>query len=104
MSKTANQSLEVNAATVKSAALKLRAIDNRFRQRILQYIMQHPETTVTDIYKKLKYEQSVTSQHLAILRKYNYVLTQRDGRNIYYTANNREIERVNAIIKNFLGK
>lgn len=98
-----NQSLDVNSSIIKGAALKLRAIDNRFRQRILQYVMQHPKTSVTDIYKKLRYEQSVTSQHLAILRKHNYVIAQRDGRNIYYAANTKEIERVNGVIKNFIG-
>ena len=41
--------------------------------------------TVTDIYVKLRLEQSVASQHLAILRKAGVVQTERDGKFIFYS-------------------
>ena len=49
---------------------------------------------VTDIYVKLRLEQSVASQHLAILRRANIVRTERMGKEIYYSLNNNRIEQV----------
>jgi DNA-binding transcriptional ArsR family regulator len=43
--------------------------------------------TVTEIYVKLRVEQSVASQHLAIMRKAGYLNTSRDGKNIFYSIN-----------------
>jgi len=42
---------------------------------------------VTDIYVKLRIEQSVASQHLAILRNEGFVSTEREGKTIWYSIN-----------------
>jgi len=54
--------------------------------------------TVTDIYIYLRMEQSVVSQHLAILRRANLIEHQRQGKNIYYSINEEELGRVGDII------
>ncbi len=53
---------------------------------------------VTDIYATLRLEQSVASQHLAILRKAGFVTTEREGKKIHYRVNHDEIKRVLALI------
>jgi DNA-binding transcriptional ArsR family regulator len=50
--------------------------------------------TVTEIYVKLRLEQSVASQHLAILRKAGYVNTTRDGKFIYYSVSLERLAEV----------
>ncbi|MBP6372262.1 MAG: helix-turn-helix transcriptional regulator, partial [Ferruginibacter sp.] len=55
--------------------------------------------TVTEIYIKMRLEQSVASQHLAILRKAGFVNTERDGKFIYYTVNYKRVEQVGDIVE-----
>ncbi|RYD71282.1 MAG: transcriptional regulator, partial [Sphingobacteriales bacterium] len=54
--------------------------------------------TVTEIYVRLRLEQSVASQHLAILRRAGIVTTQRDGKFIYYTVNYKRIDEINSVV------
>ncbi|HEV7620980.1 MAG TPA: metalloregulator ArsR/SmtB family transcription factor, partial [Flavisolibacter sp.] len=76
--------LKIDVIQLKKAALILRAVNHKLRQQILRLIHQNGKMTVTEIYVKLRLEQSVASQHLAILRKAGYVHTLRDGKFIYY--------------------
>lgn len=80
-----NDSLKVNVLSIKKAALVLRAVNHKLRQQILKLIDERGRITVTDLYVKLRLEQSVASQHLAILRKAGYVKTEREGKYIYYS-------------------
>ncbi len=59
--------------------------------------------TVTEIYVKLRLEQSVASQHLAILRRAGIVVTQRDGKFIYYAVNYDRIAEVNQFVEDLAG-
>jgi DNA-binding transcriptional ArsR family regulator len=59
--------------------------------------------TVTEIYVKLRLEQSVASQHLAILRKAGFVKTERDGKFIYYSVNTERLEELNRFVKDLVG-
>jgi DNA-binding transcriptional ArsR family regulator len=59
--------------------------------------------TVTEIYIKLKLEQSVASQHLAILRKAGIVSTERDGKCIFYSVNYNRLKQVHEIAKELIG-
>jgi len=49
---------------------------------------------VTNIYVKLRIEQSVASQHLAILRNQGLVKTQRDGKTIWYSVDDAAIKHL----------
>ena len=79
---------------IKKAALVLRAINHKLRQLILKTIDEHKRITVTELYVKLRLEQSVASQHLAILRKADIVNTVREGKFIFYTINEKRIEEI----------
>ncbi|HRI24130.1 MAG TPA: metalloregulator ArsR/SmtB family transcription factor, partial [Ferruginibacter sp.] len=59
--------------------------------------------TVTEIYVRLRLEQSVASQHLAILRKAGIVTTERDGKFIYYMVNYKRIDEISQFVKNLVG-
>ena len=94
--------LRVDLLSVKKASLVLRAINHKLRQQILKLIDEQGRITVTEIYVKLRLEQSVASQHLAILRKAGFVKTERDGKFIYYTVNTRRIAEMNKFVDSLL--
>jgi DNA-binding transcriptional ArsR family regulator len=95
-------SLKVDLLSVKKASLILRAINHKLRQQILKLIDEQGKITVTEIYVKLRLEQSVASQHLAILRKAGFVKTERDGKFIYYTVNSARLEDLNKFTDSLL--
>ncbi|QES89957.1 ArsR/SmtB family transcription factor [Rhizosphaericola mali] len=87
---------------LKKAALTLRALNHKLRLQIIKLIDEKQKLTVTEIYIKLRIEQSVASQHLAILRRANIVDTQREGKFIYYTLNYARIDEINGFVGDLL--
>jgi DNA-binding transcriptional ArsR family regulator len=96
------ESLQVNLLNIKKAALVLRALNHKLRQQILKQIDEQGKITVTELYVKLRLEQSVASQHLAILRKAGFVNTEREGKFIYYSVNTSRLEEVNQLVSDLL--
>lgn len=94
--------LTINLLNIKKAALVLRAINHKLRQQMLKQIDEQGKITVTELYVKLRLEQSVASQHLAILRKAGFVKTERDGKFIYYSVNTDRLKEVNELVGNLL--
>lgn len=94
--------LKVDLLEVKKAALVLRALNHKLRQQILKMIDENGKMTVTELYVKLRLEQSVASQHLAILRKAGFVKTDRDGKFIYYSVNINRMQELNQFVKQLL--
>lgn len=94
--------LKVDLLNVKKASLILRAINHKLRQQILKLISEQGKITVTELYVKLRLEQSVASQHLAILRKAGFVKTERDGKFIYYSVNPARIDDLNKFVESLL--
>ncbi len=94
--------LKINYHNLKKAALVLRALNHKLRQQILNLIESEKKITVTEIYVRLRLEQSVASQHLAILRRAGIVTTQRDGKFIYYTVNYKRIEEITGVVEDLI--
>src|SRR5215204_555806 len=94
--------LKIDVIQLKKAALILRAVNHKLRQQIMKLIHQNTKMTVTEIYVKLRLEQSVASQHLAILRKAGFVKTERDGKFIFYSVNYDRLEQVHGIVQELL--
>lgn len=86
--------IKVDFLHSKKAALILRSINHKLRQQIIKLLDDHQKMTVTEIYVKLRLEQSVASQHLAILRRAGIVSTTRDGKFIYYSVNYARLSEV----------
>lgn len=97
--KSNDEQIQLDYVAVKSAAMTLRAINHKLRQQIVKLIDENEKMTVTDIYVKLRLEQSVASQHLAILRRANIVVTERDGKFIHYTINPARIAAIAEFVK-----
>lgn len=95
--------LNIDYHNIKKAALVLRSMNHKLRQQIIKTIYDSQKLTVTQLYVKLRLEQSVASQHLAILRKAGIVGTERDGKFIYYSINSSRIEAINDFVKKLLG-
>ncbi len=95
--------LQIDYYNIKKASLVLRALNHKLRQQIIRIIAEQKKLTVTEIYVKLRLEQSVASQHLAILRKSGIVTTQREGKFIYYTINTTRIQAIDGFVKDIVG-
>ena len=78
--KKGNKTIELDYADLRKAVLVLRAVNHKLRQRIIDLLDNEDPMTVTDIYIKLRLEQSVESQHLAILKREGEVNTERQGK------------------------
>ena len=98
VSKSTDNILKVNYHNLKKSALVLRALNHKLRQQILSLIENEKKITVTEIYVRMRLEQSVASQHLAILRRAGIVNTQRDGKFIYYTVNYKRIDEITNVV------
>ncbi|CAN5550182.1 N/A [soil metagenome] len=95
--------INIDYYNVKKAALILRALNHKLRQQLIKLIEEEKKITVTEIYVRLKLEQSVASQHLAILRKAGIVTTQRDGKFIFYIINHKRIDEINNFVNELIG-
>lgn len=89
--------INVDLSSTRKAALVLRAVNHKLRQQMLALLNESSRLTVTEIYIALRLEQSVASQHLAILRRAGFVKTERDGKFIYYTINTNRLEEVSRL-------
>jgi DNA-binding transcriptional ArsR family regulator len=97
-----NAELRIDTLKIKKASIVLKAINHKLRQVILQLIGDRGKITVTEIFLHLHLEQSVASQHLAILRKTGFVKTKREGKFIYYSVNRQRVLELNKFVDELL--
>ncbi|GIV31024.1 MAG: transcriptional regulator [Saprospiraceae bacterium] len=97
--KKGKEEIQLDYNELRKAVLVLRAINHKLRQRMITLLEEHGSLTVTDIYVKLRLEQSVASQHLAILRRAGVVNTQRQGKFIYYSLNKDRLAQISNLIE-----
>jgi DNA-binding transcriptional ArsR family regulator len=88
---TSGNPVKVDFINLKKAAMILRALNHKLRQQIIRILDESKKLTVTELYVQLRLEQSVASQHLAILRRAGIVKTEREGKYIYYTINHQRV-------------
>ena len=96
------EKLTIDSDLLKSGAYVLRAIRHKLRMQMIQLIQKKGAVKVMDIYKTLKLEQSVASQHLAILRKEGFVKTERRGKEIYYSVSQSRFHAVDKFVRQLL--
>jgi len=80
----------------------MKALAHPLRLQILEFIDTQGTINVNKIYNTLKIEQSITSQHLRILRLAGVVNAQRDGKFIKYHINYDVINKASAAVNNYL--
>lgn len=92
-----NQQVTIEHHNIKKSILVLKALHHKLRLQIIKLLDEHQQLTVTDIFVKLRIEQSVASQQLAILRRARVVVTDRQGKFIFYKLNLERIAELNRI-------
>lgn len=101
--KKGDSEIQLDYADLRKAVLVLRAVNHKLRQRIIDLLEDSDTMTVTDIYIKLRLEQSVASQHLAILRRAGVVLTERQGKFIYYSLDKNRLNQISVLVEDLAG-
>ncbi|MEE9372754.1 MAG: metalloregulator ArsR/SmtB family transcription factor [Saprospiraceae bacterium] len=82
----------------------MRALAHPLRLRILEYIDVEGETNVNRIYRSLNIEQSITSQHLRVLRLADVVHCERNGKMVVYKIKYDVVSKAERALNNFLAK
>ena len=96
--------LLINVSKIKKGVQTLRIINHLLRQQILQFIHENKRITVTEIHTRFRIEQSVASEHLALLRKEKFVTTERDGRFIFYSVNYESLKKIHRLTEELVSK
>lgn len=92
------EEININYENLRSAVLVLRAINHELRRSIISLLEEEERMTVTEMYIKLRIEQSVASQHLAILRKAGIVEPFREGKFIYYSLEKERLSQIAQLV------
>ncbi len=102
--KRGQEDIHLDYNQLRKAVLVLRAINHKLRQRVIDLLEEEDSLTVTDIYVRLRLEQSVASQHLAILRRAGVVKTNRQGKFIYYSLDKDRLVEISQLVGDLAGK
>ena len=86
------EDITLDYGVLRKAVLTLRAVNHKLRKQIINLLEDSSKLTVTEIYVKLRIEQSVASQHPAILRNEGFVNTEREGKTIWYSVSEETIK------------
>ena len=88
-----------DAHLVRKSHLIFRALNHPLRQKILALLLESPELTVTTVFEKLFLEQSVASQHLAILRRTGFVKAKKKGKFVWYMINADRLQEIHEVVR-----
>lgn len=94
--------VKVDTDRLQTSSEVLRAVAHPLRMKILEFIDRNEEINVNQIYNTLGLEQSITSQHLRILRQVDIVNTEREGKYIHYSINYEKLGDAVDSIQDFL--
>lgn len=100
--KHSDESIEISNSALRDSVMVLRAINHALRQNMIRLIDENGKMTVTEIYVKLRLEQSVASQHLAILRNAGFLNTTRKGKYILYSVNKERLLEVKMFMEHII--
>jgi DNA-binding transcriptional ArsR family regulator len=79
-----------------------RALADSTRLRIIKYLWQHSDSTVTELCKELRVSQPLMSWHLRILRRVGLVITQRSGREVHCTVSGDIVRQHSELLAHYL--
>lgn len=81
-----------------------RALAHPLRLKILEFLDRNQDVNVNKIYNTLRIEQSITSQHLKVLRTAGVVDYVKEGKYARYYIKYDVIARAEKAVNRFLGK
>jgi DNA-binding CsgD family transcriptional regulator/DNA-binding transcriptional ArsR family regulator len=87
----------IDTAAIKKGASIYRAIYHPLRLQIVELIHKAGEINVTPIIRKLKLEQSLISAHLKILREAKMLVTRREGQQIFYSVDYKQLKHLSEL-------
>jgi len=93
-----------NAVKLDYSCELMRALAHPLRLRILQFIDNQGVVNVNKIYSSLDLEQSITSQHLKILRMAGVLSVEVTGKYHVYNINYDVVQKASYAVKRFTGK
>jgi len=73
-------------------SLYFRALSDRKRLQIAQYLVHHERIPVTQLGEELRLSQPLISWHLRLMRRAGIVKTQREGRQVLCSLNRRALQ------------
>jgi ArsR family transcriptional regulator len=91
-----------NVERLQYSADVLYALAHPLRLRILEFIDQNERINVNQIYRSLHIEQSITSQHLRILRLAGIVQAEKEGKYMHYSIHYDTLRRTETAINGFM--
>jgi DNA-binding transcriptional ArsR family regulator len=80
-----------------------KALGHPTRVRILE-ILRHGQRSVQELQQALRLDQSIVSQHLAILRAKNVVDTRRQGTTVRYTVRDAAVGELLDVARRIFGR
>jgi len=82
---------------IKKASKVLRALNHPLRKKIVLLLERYKELTVTEIYLKMRIEQSIASHHIGILREAGVLANERKGKTVRYFIDGKRLAQVNIL-------
>jgi len=91
--------MENEIQVMEDAAYTLRAISNGTRLRVISFLSDIDEMSVSQLIEKLNCEQSLVSHHLTDMRAKGVLNLRREGKNSFYSLRNKQIVQILDCIK-----
>ncbi len=79
---------------LENASEMLKAIAHPVRISIVEMLGSNKQLTVTEIYESLNIEQAVASHHLSIMKNKGILLSERSGKNSYYSLKHQSLSEI----------
>jgi DNA-binding transcriptional ArsR family regulator len=92
-------STSIDSNEIEKAANRLKAIAHPTRIAIIELLTEKTKLSVTEIYKTLKLEQAVASNHLNILKEKGILSSKRNGQKIIYSVKSKTMNTVLTCVK-----
>jgi DNA-binding transcriptional ArsR family regulator len=92
--------IQIDKAKLEKAAYILKAVAHPTRLAIIQLLEQEDGLSVNQICDILKCEQSLISHHLINMKLRGILKSTKDGLNMYYSLQEREITQLLVCIEN----
>jgi len=79
----------------------LKTMGHPLRLSIVELLSNNPKMSVTEIYTELEIEQAVASHHLRIMKNGGVVISEKDGKNSFYSLTHDNIKIIYESIFSF---
>lgn len=86
--------IRTDSQKMKRVARLMKTVGHPARLAIVELLLEQGRLTVKDIYEEINISQSNASQHLKALEDLGVLLSEREGKNIYYAIGALPIDKL----------